>query len=220
MYPEKRFFLLFITLLCILSVWAQEQVQTGKASYYSKNFTGHKTSNGEILHHDSMTCAHRTYPFGTKLKVTNLSNGKKVIVRVNDRGPYAKGRIIDLSWGAAKKLDMLTQGVVMVSVEKAERIVIPFKPDDLEEPSLGYGFEEEEITGDDPLCPIWMDIKELHLQRMETIDDILYFNAEEEEETDEEQQEDETEEEEDPYAEIDANPNSSRVSAKRNMQRQ
>lgn len=200
-----------------MSICAQKPVQTGKASYYSKSFTGHKTSNGERLHHDSMTCAHRTYPFGTKLKVTNLSNGKKVVVRVNDRGPYAKGRIIDLSWGAAKKLDMLTQGIVMVSVEKADRIVVPFKPDDMEEFSLGYGFDEEEITGEDPLNPIWMDVKELHQQQMESIDDILYFNAEEE--ADEDDQENATEEEEDPYAEIDANPNSSRVSAKRNMQR-
>lgn len=205
-------------LLCLISVGAQKPVQTGKASYYSRSFTGHKTSNGEILHHDSMTCAHRTYPFGTKLKVTNLSNGRQVVVRVNDRGPYAKGRIIDLSWGAAKKLDMLTQGIVMVSVEKADRIVVPFKPDDLEEPSLGYGFDEEEITGDDPLNPIWMDVKELHLQQMESIDDILYFNTEEE--TDEYNQDDETEEGGDPYAEIDANPNSSRVSAKRNMQKE
>ena len=74
-----------------------QSVQTGKASYYAKKFTGRRTASGERLHHDSLTCAHRTYPFGTLLKVTNPANGKVVIVRVTDRGPYVKGRIIDLS---------------------------------------------------------------------------------------------------------------------------
>ena len=94
--------------------------QTGKASFYSKRATGARTSNGERLHHDSLTCAHKTHPFGTLLKVTNPSNGKEVVVRVTDRGPFKRGRIIDLSWGAAKELGMLTQGVAMVKVEVVE----------------------------------------------------------------------------------------------------
>ena len=72
-----------------------QSVQKGKASYYPKKFTGRRTASGERLHHDSLTCAHRTYPFGTLLKVTNPANGKHVIVRVTDRGPYVKGRIIE-----------------------------------------------------------------------------------------------------------------------------
>ena len=79
-------------------------VQTGKASFYAKKFSGRKTASGERLHHDSLTCAHRTYPFGTLLKVTNPANGKSVIVRVTDRGPYVRGRIIDLSVRAAKEI--------------------------------------------------------------------------------------------------------------------
>lgn len=93
------------------------QTQKGKASYYSKRMTGARTSSGERLHHDSLTCAHRTHPFGTMLRVTNLNNGREVVVRVTDRGPHGRGRIIDLSWSAAKALDILDHGVAMVRVE-------------------------------------------------------------------------------------------------------
>ena len=103
------------------SVLAQN-IQRGKASYYSKRWTGRRTANGERLHHDSMTCAHRTYPFGTLLRVTNLRNGLQVVVRVNDRGPFGRGRIVDVSWGAAKKLNMLGAGVVPCTVERLDSI--------------------------------------------------------------------------------------------------
>ena len=98
------------------------QTLSGKASYYAKSWTGRRTSNGERLHHDSMTCAHRTYPFGTLLRVTNLRNGLQVVVRVTDRGPFGRGRIVDLSWGAAKKLNMLGAGVVPCTVERLDSI--------------------------------------------------------------------------------------------------
>ena len=105
--------------------------QRGKASYYAKKATGARTSNGERLHHDSLTCAHRRFPFGTRLKVTNLTNDKQVIVRVNDRGPFIKGRIIDLSWGAAKELGILSAGVCMVLVEEyQDEIVVPLKAEE------------------------------------------------------------------------------------------
>ncbi|WP_373277774.1 septal ring lytic transglycosylase RlpA family protein [Segatella baroniae] len=87
------------------------QTQKGKATFYSKRATGARTASGERMHHDSMTCAHRTHPFGTMLKVTNPANGKEVIVKVTDRGPFSRGRIIDLSWGAAKALGILDRGV-------------------------------------------------------------------------------------------------------------
>lgn len=123
----RRFLISTFTLLIthcsflICNVEAQN-VQRGKASYYSKRWTGRRTSNGERLHHDSMTCAHRTYPFGTLLRVTNLKNGLQVVVRVTDRGPFGRGRIVDLSWGAAKKLDMLKAGVVPCTVERIDSV--------------------------------------------------------------------------------------------------
>ena len=86
------------------STFAQEPL-TGKASYYANKFHGRRTSDGSIYHRDSMTCAHRTLPFGTILKVRNVKNGKEVIVKVNDRGPFCKGRIVDLSYAAARELE-------------------------------------------------------------------------------------------------------------------
>lgn len=91
--------------------------QTGDASWYGPGFAGRKTANGEIFDPTQLTCAHRKLKFGTKVRVTNLSNGKSVVVRVNDRGPYAKGRIIDLSHEAAKRIDMVEKGHAKVRVE-------------------------------------------------------------------------------------------------------
>ena len=106
------------TILGFISLHAQ---QRGKASFYSRQATGARTSSGERLHHNDFTCAHRTHPFGTKLRVKNLNNGKEVVVRVNDRGPFGRGRIVDLSWGAAKALGMLSHGVVPVEVTPVDK---------------------------------------------------------------------------------------------------
>lgn len=119
--PGASFFFLHPSLL-------KAQTQTGKASYYAKKFEGRRTASGERLSGDSLTCAHRTYPFGTRLRVTNLSNGKVVIVRVIDRGPFAHGRIIDLSRRAAKELGMMMQGVATVRVDVLDPFVVPFRP--------------------------------------------------------------------------------------------
>ena len=116
----------------------------GKASFYSKRWTGRRTSSGETLHHDSMTCAHRSYAFGTLLKVTNLMNGKQVVVRVNDRGPFHRGRIIDLSWGAAKAIDMIAQGITPVTVEKVTPTPIPLKPEDPPLPHIEFNIADME----------------------------------------------------------------------------
>jgi rare lipoprotein A len=102
------------------------QTQKGIASYYGKRATGRLTSSGERLHHDSLTCAHRTHKFGTLLKVTNPANDSVVIVKVNDRGPFGRGRIIDLSWSAARQIGILRQGIAPVVVE-----VYDPKPDTL-----------------------------------------------------------------------------------------
>lgn len=91
--------------------------QYGKASYYGHPFIGRKTANGEIFTENLYTCAHKSLPFGTKLKVTNLSNGRAIIVRVNDRGPYVKQRIVDLSLKGAKELGLMSCGVANVSIE-------------------------------------------------------------------------------------------------------
>ena len=92
-------------------------VQEGEASYYAHKYHGRTTANGETYDENKMTAAHKTLPFGTTVRVTNLANGKKVVVRINDRGPFIKGRIIDLSYKAAGELDYISRGVVKVRVE-------------------------------------------------------------------------------------------------------
>jgi rare lipoprotein A len=92
-------------------------MQEGLASYYGKEFDGRKTSSGEIFHKDDLTAAHRTYPFGTILRVTNLKSGDHVEVRINDRGPVKPERIIDLSYGAAKVIGLDKMGLVRVRLE-------------------------------------------------------------------------------------------------------
>lgn len=93
---------------------AWEDEMTGYASWYGKEYHGRKTSNGEIYDMYGLTAAHRTLPLGCELKVTNLENGKEVNVRVNDRGPFIEGRIVDLSYGSAKAIGMVNQGLVRV----------------------------------------------------------------------------------------------------------
>jgi len=103
--------------------------ETGQASYYGDEFHGKKTANGEIYNMYELTAAHKTLAFNTKVKVTNLQNNKSVIVRINDRGPFKPGRIIDLSKAAAQKIDLIKYGVVQVKIEKVtgsdETPVIP-----------------------------------------------------------------------------------------------
>jgi rare lipoprotein A len=94
-----------------------EVYQYGKASYYAGQFIGRKTANGEIFTSNEYTCAHKSLPFGTKLKVTNLATNESIIVRVNDRGPYVKTRIVDLSLRGAHELGLLKTGVANVSIE-------------------------------------------------------------------------------------------------------
>ena len=128
-------------------------MQKGKATFYSKRATGARTANGERLHHDSLTCAHRTYPFGTLLRVKNPANGKEVVVRVTDRGPFIRGRIIDLSWRAAKELGIIAQGVAMVEIEKVTtQNGIPFRQTD-EDTQL----PDFEITPSSTLYDEWQE---------------------------------------------------------------
>ncbi len=91
--------------------------QTGEASSYGQEFQGKTTASGEKFDKDDLTAAHPTLPLGTKAKVTNLDNGKSIDVRINDRGPHAKGRDIDVSQGAAKKLGITKTGIAPVKIE-------------------------------------------------------------------------------------------------------
>ncbi len=84
--------------------------QTGEASWYGPGFQGRKTANGDRFDMNALTAAHKTLPLGTMIEVTNLGNNKKIIVKVNDRGPFSKGRILDLSKRAARKLGIIKRG--------------------------------------------------------------------------------------------------------------
>lgn len=103
-------------------------METGLASWYGPNFHGKRTASGEIFNQEKLTAAHPTLSWGSRVKVTNLANGKSVAVRINDRGPYGKGRIIDLSLAAARALGMVGRGIATVQVE---RLADAEKPRDL-----------------------------------------------------------------------------------------
>lgn len=121
-------------LVCCVSVAASAQVQSpetgrtadshepveGWCSYISPYLDGNRTANGEEYDETNLTAAHREYPFGTRLRVTNLSNGEQVVVRINDRGPYQSGRILDVSLKAAQELGFVAEGVTKVRIEVVE----------------------------------------------------------------------------------------------------
>ena len=92
-------------------------VQTGVAAYYATAFHGRRTASGAIYDERDLTAAHRTLPFGTRVRVTHLENGKEVVVTINDRGPFTKGRVIDVSREAARRLDLIRDGVARVRLE-------------------------------------------------------------------------------------------------------
>lgn len=115
---------------------ATSKVQHGKASYYSRRLHGVRTSSGVRLDNNSMVCAHKTHPFGTKLLVKNPANGKEVVVKVVDRGPFVRGRVIDLSYAAAKALGMIAAGVAVVEVSVYDETVTPLRPKDTPAPEL------------------------------------------------------------------------------------
>ena len=96
---------------------SKSKVIDGKASYYANMFQGRKTANGQIFDQGKLTAAHRTLPFGTKVKVTNINNHKSVVVTINDRGPFIRGRIIDLSSSAFKAIGNPRTGVLNVTME-------------------------------------------------------------------------------------------------------
>ena len=111
-------------LTCLVGCASQNQIidprgynETGNASYYGSQHHGNQTASGERFNQNGLTAAHRQLPFGTRVKVTNLDNDKSVIVRINDRGPHARGRLIDLSRAAAEQIGMLRSGAAPVRVQ-------------------------------------------------------------------------------------------------------
>jgi rare lipoprotein A len=116
---------LHISILLLIMVFALSgcattrgtTIDSGVASWYGPNFHGKPTANGEVFNQNELTAAHRTLPFNTLVRVTNLDNGKVVTVRINDRGPYAHNRIIDLSYEAARQIDMIGPGTANVRVQ-------------------------------------------------------------------------------------------------------
>ena len=106
-----------LSITLFVGTFATAQVQTGKASFYADKFEGIATASGEKYKHNKMTGAHKTLPFGTKVRVTNVANDKSVEVTINDRGPYVEGRIIDLSRAAAEELGFTNMGLADVKLE-------------------------------------------------------------------------------------------------------
>jgi rare lipoprotein A len=116
-----RHLIIAASFLIGLSSCAHKITETGKGSYYADKFQGRKTASGEIFKQEKLTAAHRTLPFGTKVKVVNLANGRSVNVTINDRGPFAAGRIIDVSKKAARKLGMVDAGVASIEIRYKRR---------------------------------------------------------------------------------------------------
>jgi rare lipoprotein A len=103
-------------------------VEIGKASYYGGRDIGKPTANGERYHATNCTAAHKKLPFNTMVRVTNLKNGKSVLVRINDRGPFIKGRVIDLTMIPARQIEMISDGIVPVKIEVLKPIEVIRKP--------------------------------------------------------------------------------------------
>ena len=119
----RRLMAMALPLLLVVPAVAQEQggddeteMGSGMASYYGRELAGNRTASGERFDPDEMTAAHRTLAFGSKVRVTNLANGQSVIVRINDRGPFGRGRIIDVSQAAAREIGMHRTGTAKVSM--------------------------------------------------------------------------------------------------------
>lgn len=119
-----------IFIICLLSsVTSSFAQEVGNATFYSNRLHGKLTASGSRYNKDSLTCAHRAHPFGTRLKVTNKNNQKSVIVTVTDRGPHVKRYLIDLSYAAAKELGMIQMGICPVEIQVIKPEAVEPKPD-------------------------------------------------------------------------------------------
>jgi rare lipoprotein A len=118
---KRTFTTIAILLACAVG---KAQPSEGKASFYSNKFKGRSTASGEKYNPDKLTAAHRSLPFGTCVKITNLVNDSSTIVRINDRGPFIKGRIIDVSMAAAQQLNFVLRGITKVKIEMADTSIM------------------------------------------------------------------------------------------------
>lgn len=117
LYKITTYIALLFIAVNLTSCGPAKKVERGEASYYHNKYRGRLTASGEKFRQYKRTAAHKTLPLGTKVKVTNLRNGKTVRVTINDRGPFIEGRIIDLTRKAARKVDMLQDGIAPVKIE-------------------------------------------------------------------------------------------------------
>lgn len=138
-FPFKILTLLFAVVSLSSFVLRNQAEEFGKASYYADSLHGRKTASGEKYDKNEYTCAHKTFPFGTKLRITLLDNSKSVIVRVNDRGPFREGHVVDLSRRAAQQIGLIDKGIARVKVE-----VVKDENDALESMNKN-GDDEEEV---------------------------------------------------------------------------
>lgn len=139
------FLIFFLAITIQIGAQVDFEPQTGKCSYYANSFHGKPTASGEKYDKQLLTCAHRSLPFGTLLKVTNLSNNRWVIVKVNDRGPYHPDRILDLSYAAADSIDLIPQGVAVIYVELYDPLKEKLQPKDQDAGNL-FKVQSETIT--------------------------------------------------------------------------
>ena len=121
---SNKFLLILISSIFLSFISSEVKEYKGTATYYGKNYTGRLTASGERFHKDSLTAAHKTFKFGTVVKVTNLINDSVRYVKINDRLPKSSSHIIDLSYGTAKQMNFLSRGVIPVTLEIVDTVPI------------------------------------------------------------------------------------------------
>lgn len=144
-----------LALVNLINPSNDDKVNAGTASFYAKKFEGRRTSSGQRYRASEHTAAHRTYPFGTLLEITNRNNGLKTIVKVNDRGPHIRTRLVDLSYSAAKDLGLLRTGTAKVTI----KVISLGKPADL---NLS---EHESLEESTALASVFPDFKPVFLEK-------------------------------------------------------
>lgn len=155
----KRYFIILILLITTVGCLPLLAQERGMASFYSNKLHGRRMSNGERYHRDSLTCAHARFALGTLLKVTNLKNGKSVVVEVTDRCARHARRIIDLSMAAAKQLGIVEAGMGVVAVEKyRKKHQVPYRDEEEQLPELD--FEITKGSKQNAFTPEWSKKKE------------------------------------------------------------
>ncbi len=154
-----------LALVHLINPSKDEKANTGTASFYAKKFEGRRTSSGQRYRSTERTAAHRTYPFGTLLEITNHDNGLKTIVRVNDRGPHAKSRLIDLSYLAAKDLGLINSGTADVTL----KVISLGRPSDLQIVDDEIELEDSETSNNQIFMPFKPEFLEKKYQYMNVV---------------------------------------------------